>query len=726
MRMLTDLDSPEQGEPVAAGPVGLAAVFEPRRVALVGASDQPGKMGELFWRNLSSFPGDVIPVTASAATVDGRPAYPTLSDVDGEIDLAVVVVPAPAVPGVLRDAAAKGVRAAVVISGGFAETGPEGARLQDEMIAAAHDGGVRVVGPNCFGIQNCDLPLNASMAAGEPLGGGGITLATQSGAYGMAIYALGLDERTRFAKVYAAGNKADIADAEVLRYLRADPASRTLCFFLESLPDGRAFYEEARLTTPHKPVIVAKTGRSAAGARAALSHTGALAGRGAVGRAAFAQAGIIEARTGLEMMDVARALDAQPPPAGPRVAVITNSGGTGVELADLLAEEGLEVPELSAALQRELRACLPAFASARNPVDMTPVWTRFAELYPMLVERLARSGEVDAVVPVLLQRSALDEQVAIGVRDVVARLRADGVPVPVYVCWVAPRAARPNADLLAEAGVPCFDWPERTARALGHAARYGQARFEVRPSRPAPPRPPGLPFLEPGLLDAGAGAALLGAFDIPTVESVICETADGAAAAAVGLGFPVVAKALHPELVHKSDRGGVRVGLADHGDVQAAASELLDLAPGGRVLVQRQASGIEVVVGGIRDPQFGPAVMVGLGGVLVEVLGDVAFALAPLRADEARRLVERLQGFAALTGARGREAVDLDALARVVCAVGDLLVAVPEVAELDLNPVLGRAAGCVAVDWRIVVALPGSGAGPDSPCGGGEGTPSSS
>src|SRR6202022_1655973 len=226
----------------------------------------------------------------------------------------------------------------------------------------------------------------------------------------------------------------------------------------------------ARLTTPHKPVIVAKTGRSAAGARAAQSHTGALAGSGAVGRAAFVQAGIGEARSGLEMIDVARALDAQPVPAGPRVAIVTNSGGTGVELADLLAEEGLEVPELSAGLQAELRAHLPAFASPRNPVDMTPVWTRFAELYPLLVERLARSGEVDAVVPVLLQRSALDERVAIGVRDAVARLRADGVPVPIYVCWVAPRAARANADLLQEAGVPCFEWPERTARALGHPA----------------------------------------------------------------------------------------------------------------------------------------------------------------------------------------------------------------------------------------------------------------
>jgi acyl-CoA synthetase (NDP forming) len=702
MRVLTDRESF-----VPSGPTGLSAVFEPRRVALVGASDQPGKMGELFWRNLSSFPGEVIPVTASATTIGGCRAYPSLRHVDGDIDLAVVVVPAPSVPGVLHDAAAKGVRAAVVVTGGFAEAGPEGARLQGEMLAAAREGGVRVVGPNCFGLQNCDLPLNASMAAGEPRGGGGITLATQSGAYGMAIYALGIDERTRFAKVYAAGNKADIADSEVLRYLRGDTASRTLCFFLESLPDGRAFYEEARLTTPHKPVIVAKTGRSAAGARAAQSHTGALAGSGAVGRAAFVQAGIVEARSGLEMIDVARALDSQPLPAGPRVAIVTNSGGTGVEMADLLAEEGLDVPELSAGLQAELRAHLPAFASPRNPVDMTPVWTRFAELYPLLVERLARSGEVDAVVAVLLQRSALEEGVAIGVRDAVARLRADGVGVPVYVCWVAPRAARANADLLQEAGVPCFEWPERTARAVGHAARYGRARGEVGPSRTAPPRPAGLPTLTPGLVDAEPAARLLAAFGVPTVESVTCGTAAAAVHAAERLGFPVVAKAIHPELVHKSDVGGVRVGLGHREEVQRAAAELLELAPGARVLLQRQASGIEAVVGGIRDPQFGPAVMVGLGGVLVEVLADIAFALAPLGPDEARRLLGRLRGFPALTGARGRETVDLDALARVVSAVGDLLVAVPEVAEVDLNPVLATARGCVAVDWRVLVTAPG-------------------
>ncbi|KWX04719.1 hypothetical protein TH66_05815 [Carbonactinospora thermoautotrophica] len=683
----------------------LAAVFEPRRVALVGASDRPGTVGALLWRNLESFPGEVVPVTPSAASVAGRPAYPTLRDVEGEVDLAVVAVPAHAAAGVIRDASAKGVRAAVVISSGFAETGPEGARLQRELLAAARAGGVRIVGPNCLGVQNCDLPLNASLAPGLPGGGGGISLVTQSGAYGMAIYTLGLDERTRFAKVYAAGNKADVGDAELLRYLGSDTASHTLCFFCESLSDGRAFFEEACRVTPHKPVIVTKTGRSPAGARAALSHTAALTGQERLWRAALAQAGVTVARSGLEMLDAARALDTQPPPAGPRVAIITNSGGTGVELTDLLADEGLEVPELSPALQEELRRLLPAYASPRNPVDITPVWGRFTELYPALVDRLARSGEVDAVVPVLLQRAA-DEAVTRAVRDAAIKLRVDGVPVPVYVCWVASRATRAGADLLQEAGVPCFEWPERTARAIGHAARYGAARTRVRQRPSTPPRPAGLPTMPDGLLDADIAAAVLAAAGIPTVAHRTCATVAEAVAAAEALGYPAVVKVLHPSLPHKSDAGGVRLGLPDADAVAAAARDLLALAPGARVLVQPQAEGTEVVVGGVRDPQFGPTVAVGLGGVLVEVLDDVALALAPLSVAEAHHLITRLRGFAVLRGARGREPADLAALSHLVRAVGDLLAAVPEISELDLNPVLCGRDGCVAADWRIVVRRP--------------------
>jgi acetyltransferase len=571
-------------------------------------------------------------------------------------------------------------------------------------MAAARAGGVRIVGPNCFGVQNCDLPLNASLAAGTPRGGGGISLVTQSGAYGMAIHSLGLDEQIRFAKVYAAGNKADISDTELLRYLADDQASRTLCFFLESLPDGRAFYEAACQVTPCKPVIVAKTGRSVAGVRAAWSHTAGLAGSERVWRAAFEQAGVILARSGLEMMDVARALDSQPPPIGRRVAIITNSGGTGVELADLLADEGLEVPELSAKVQDALRPLLPPLASPRNPVDITPVWSRFAELYPLLVDRLARSGEVDAVVPVLLQRSAIEERVAVGVRDAVAGLRSDGVPVPVYVCWVAPRTSRPNADLLQQAGVPCFEWPERTARALGHAAHYGAARTRVRSPGQAPGPAPAR--LAPGWLDTDAAGQVLAGAGIPTVAGRTCANADEAGVAAEDLGYPVVAKVLHPTLVHKTESRGVRLDLHDLHAVQAAAADLLALAPGAAVLIQRQATGIEVVIGGLRDPQFGPTVLVGLGGVFVEAIDDVALGLAPLNREDAHGLLTGLRGYPVLTGARGADPVDLDALAAVICAVGDLLVAAPEIAELDLNPVLAGTDGCVAVDWRILVENP--------------------
>lgn len=692
---------------------GLDAVFAPRRIALVGASERAGTMGELFWRNLAGFPGDVVPVTPSSPSVGGVKAYPSLTSVDGDVDLAVVVVPAAAVPGVIREAAAKGVPAALVISGGFAETGPDGAALQDEVLSAARAGGVRIVGPNCFGVQNCDLPLNASMAAGLPPGGGGITLVTQSGSYGMAVHTLAVDERTRFAKVYASGNKADIGDAELLRHLATDAASRTLCFFLESLPDGREFCAAAGLArAAGKPVIVARTGRSPAGIRAARSHTAALAGRERIRRAAFEQVGVLVARSGLEMLDAARALDLQPPPAGNRVGIITNSGGTGVELTDLLGDEGLAVPELSAALQAELRPLLPPFASVANPVDITPVWRRFAELYPMLVDRLARSGEVDAVVPILLQRAATDQAVAMNVRDAVARVGSTGVTVPVYVCWVAPRSARSNAELLQEAGVPCFEWPERTARAVGHAVRYLNPHLPRGPHHSEPfgglqgardrySEPFGGRRLH---LDPDVGAGMLRDGGVGVVESVTCSDVPNALDAAEHFGYPVVCKVVHPDLVHRSDVGGVRLDLSDSAAVAAAASALFGLAPGARVQVQPQLSGVEVALGGLRDPEFGPVVMIGLGGIWVETMGDVAFGLAPVCLEGAQRLIGSLRGHGVLTGARGGEHADLDAVARALVAVGHLLLARPEIAELDLNPLLASPRGAVAVDWRITIA----------------------
>lgn len=663
----------------------LQPLFSPRRIALVGASERPGTLGNLLGRNLASFSGEVVVVRAGES----------LRDVEGEIDLAVVAVPGRAVPAVAADAAAKGVRAMVVLSGGFAETGPDGVALQAELVAAA--GPVRVIGPNCFGIQNCDLPLNASMAAGLPRGGGGISLVSQSGAYGMAIYTMATDERARFAKIIAPGNTADVTVAELLGELAADPASRTLCFLLESLADGRAFVEQARRAVPAKPVLVTKTGRSVAGARAATSHTAALASSAAVWRGVFRHAGIVEVGSGQELLDAARALDGQPLPAGRRVAVITNSGGVGVELTDLLADSGLSVPPLSAALQDKIRGMLPAFASPVNPVDLTPVWARYAELYSGLTDLLARSGEVDAVVPVLLQRAALDTATAEALRDAVAGLRADGVDVPVLVCWVAPREARPNADLLADAGVPCFDWPARTARALGHAYRYAQAR-----SRGAPPAPVPQPLREPAPTDPAGAAALLARFGVPTVQSTVCHSATEAVRAVPG--YPAVVKLADlARTPHRTDLGGVRLDLRNPDEVRAAATALLAAGP---VLVQQQLSGVEVVVGALRDPVFGPVVAVGLGGIWVEVLADVVFALAPLHRTQARELLTELRGYPLLTGARGRPPVDLDALADVVVGAGNALLAAGDLAGIDLNPVLATAEGAVAVDWKLLSSIP--------------------
>ena len=690
---------------------GLAAVFQPRRIALVGASDRAGTVGRLLWDNLADFPGEVLPVSQSA-TVGGRAAYPSLRDIPGEVDLAIIATPAASVPGIIRAAAGAKVTAAVVLSAGFAETGPAGSELQAEAVAAARAGGVRIVGPNCFGVQNADLPLNASIAAGTPPGGGGVSIVTQSGSYGMAVHALGQDEGLRVAKVFAAGNKADITDAELLSYLRQDPETRVICLILESITDARGFFDEACRATPVKPVIAVVGGRTGAGQRAAVSHTAALATDDAVRDAALRQAGVVRVRTGLQVLDAARALSGQPVPRGPRIAVVTNSGGTGVELTDLLADEGLAVPELSPALQEKLRELLPAYASAANPVDMTPAWHLFTTVYPAAIDLLARSGEVDVIVPVLLQRSA-SRDVAEAVRAAVSRLRADGIPVPVYVCWVAPRAADPHMSVLQEAGVPCFPWPQRAAQAVGTAVRCGRQVSQPR-GRGAPAgqwarqrlplthrRPePAVPGFR-GLLSAEGARELLVQAGVPMIETVRCHSPETAAAAAERLGYPVVVKVDHPDLTHKSDVGGVRLGLAGTEAVRTACADLLGLADRAAVLVQRQHAGIELLVGGIRDPEFGAMVVAGFGGVLVETQRDVQLAVAPVDVAYAVTMLRALRGAAVFRGLRGAQPTDLGPVANVIAAVSELMAATPEIAELDLNPVLVTPAACTAVDWRI-------------------------
>lgn len=678
--------------------MSLDSIFNPTRVALVGASDTPGKMGAVLWRNLSGFRGEVIPVTPSASHVGGVKAYPSLLEVEGDVDLAVLAVPARAAPRIARQADAKGVRAMVVLAGGFAETGAEGAALQEELAASA--GRVRVVGPNCLGVQNLALGLNASITTEGRLEPGGVALISQSGAYGMAIHTRGEEDHIRFGKVYSSGNKMNIWDHEVIEYLRDDPETTVICLLLESVPGGRQLAEAIRSTTPHKPVIVAKTGRSEAGSRAARSHTGALATDDVIFGAAMRQAGALPARSGLEMLDIAQLLSSQPHPRGNRAAIITNSGGMGVELVDLLSGVGVETPRLSSELRAQVAARLPAFGSADNPVDMTPVWARFAELYPWLIETLARSGEVDLIIPMLLQRAAMDTAALEGILDSVRKLGAEGLQVPVYACWVAPRAVRSNADPLQAAGIPCLEWPERTARAAGQTVRHA-----LRAPLPAPPesklRAP-VRRLSPGQMPAFPASELLAEYGIQTVETVTCRSLAEATVAAQSLQGPVVLKT-GASIAHRTEFGGVRLGLSTPGQVSAAFSELAAL--GQTVLVQPQLEGVEMVVGGLREATFGPVVMVGVGGTAIEVTGDVVFALAPVGFEEALGMLRSLRGYPLLTGFRGAEATAVRRLAQIVTSIGELLTGQPDIVEIDLNPVLVTARQAIAVDWKLTAEM---------------------
>jgi acyl-CoA synthetase (NDP forming) len=676
------------------------AAFTPRSVALVGASGKAGKHGHVLMKNiLAGYGGTVYPINPNEKEIEGLPAYPRVRDAPGPVDLAVIVVPPQMAPDVIDDCAAARVRAAVLLSGGFAETGPDGLALQNRLAAAARAGGVRLIGPNCFGLINVAARLNASLSIGLPEPGG-VSLFTQSGAYGMAAFSHSKGGGIGFAKVISAGNKADIDEVDVLRYFGDDPDTRVVAMFLESIRDGRALAEAARAITPRKPVIVLKTGRGQAAQRAAASHTAALAGDYAVAEAAMRQAGIRLVEDGLTLLDVAAALDRQPPLKGRRVAVITNSGGTGVELIDLMESQGLVAPKLSLGLESAIRQHLPAYGSAGNPIDVTTDWPRFAEMYGQSLKALLVSDEVDAVVPVLLQRSALMPEVTARVIAEVAAARRSGCEKPVHVCWVGAVEAEENRRALNGAGIPCHPWTARTALTLAHCRDV--------PARPAPPAPPPLPAPHgadgAGWLPAAGAFALLENAGVRMAPWRMAATADAAVAAAEALGFPVVLKAERPGLVHKTEAGAVCLGLDGAAAVRAAAQDFATRLGPGPLLVQKQMPrGVELVIGATRDPSFGPVVLFGLGGMWVEVLKDTALRMAPFGEAEAAAMIDGLRGRALLDGARGQPAVDRTALARLLAGVSVWLARAPWLAELDINPLIATPGGLVAVDARIRV-----------------------
>jgi acetyl coenzyme A synthetase (ADP forming)-like protein len=706
----------ERREQVAAT-AAMRAFFEPRAVAVIGASRRRGTVsGELFHNLLAAgFNGPVYPVNPKASVVQSVVAYTSVLDVPGPVDLAVLALPAPSVVEAAEECAAKGVRAIVVISAGFAETGPDGAQRQRELVAVCRAAGMRLIGPNCLGIVNTDpeVRLDATFGPIAPLPGR-VGFLSQSGALGLAIIdyanALGLG----LSSFVSVGNKADISSNDLLSFWEQDEQTDLVLLYLESFGNPRKFARIARRVARTKPVLAVKSGRSAAGARATSSHTGALlAASDVTVDALFDQAGVIRTDSLAELFDVASLLANQPIPAGRRVGIVTNAGGPGIMCADACEADGLEVVQLSPRLQASLADGLPAEAAVANPVDMLA--SAPPEHYRRTVELVAASGEVDAVIvifipPLPADTAAVDQ----AVQDAAAAARS----VPVL------NVVMSSADPRPEGGdgprLPRYQFPEDAARALVRAVEYGTWR--QRPEGQVPELPDvrhdeAAALLAAALAD-GPGprwlapeevARLLACYGVPIAEWRLAGSPEEAGAAAHELGGPVALKAVAPRLVHKSEAGAVRLGLAGAEAVQAAAAEMAAaVAAEGYTadgfLVQRMVGeGVELLVGVVNDASFGPVIACGAGGTAVELLKDVAVRITPLTDLGAEEMVRSLATYPLLDGYRGAARADVAALEDLLLRVSALVEAHPTIAELDCNPVKVLPDGVVVVDARVRV-----------------------
>ena len=690
-----------------AAAASLRPFFEPRAIAVIGANQEPGHIGSEIFRNLrdTGFTGALIPVHPTAGTIAGLTAYQRVTDIPQDVDLAVIVVRAAKVAAVVDDCLAKGVKALVVISAGFGEIGPEGQALQNELVEKIRAAGVRMIGPNCMGIMNTDPAFNVN-ATFSPIAPppGRIAFSTQSGALGLAILDYVKRLNIGISSFASIGNKADVSGNDLLQYWAEDPRTDVILLYLESFGNPRKFAEIARRVGRTKPILAVKAGRSGAGARAASSHTGARATSEVLVETMLRESGVIRTRTLEELFDAATLLAHQPVPGGRRVAIVTNAGGPAILAADACEANGLKVPVLSDATQRALRAFLPPAASVANPVDMIASAT--PEQYNEALRVVAADPGIDSLIAIFIPPLVTEpEAVASAIRGAALQISK-----PMLATFLGTQGLRPQL-----APVPSFAFPEAAAIALAHVTRYGE--WLRAPLHCAEPLPGEVRtairtvmetttteedrWLAPAECDAFLTAA-----GLPVVRSRTVTTVEDAVLAAREIGFAVVLKAVGKDIVHKSDLGGVRVGIASEQAVRDAFAAL-SLKLGDRldaVLVQAMVTGgVEMVVGGVNDPGFGPMVMCGTGGVLVDVLDDTAFAMCPLADADAKGLIERVKGRVRLRGVRGAPKADESAFRRLLVRVSQVLHACPEIREMDLNPVMVLPAGAVVADVRIRV-----------------------
>jgi acetyltransferase len=693
--------------------------FHPKTVAVIGATEKEGSVGRSMMVNLTqnAFGGKVFPINPVRETILDLKAYPNIASAPEPVDLAVIVTPAKTVPGLVDECVKAGVKAAIIISAGFKEVGPEGAELERQILEKAKSANMRLIGPNCLGLMNPVSGLNATFAADMALLGS-VAFISQSGALITAVLDWSLQEKVGFSSIISLGSMLDVNWGDMINYLGNDPQTHSIVIYMEAIGDARAFLSAAREVALTKPIILIKAGRTEASAKAASSHTGSLAGSDEVLRAAFARCGIMVVDHISHLFYAADTLSKQPRPKGPRLCVVTNAGGPGVLTSDALIEGGGQLANISPETLQALSAFLPSAWSHANPVDV--LGDADSTRYAKTLEQVIKDPNNDGVLVILTPQAMTTP--AETAKDLAVYHQVDGKPI--LASWMGGSSVQKGRELLSGAGIPNFPFPDTACRIFNYMWQYSanlKALYET-PALPqgsdAPDRAAARTLLQKArsegrtLLTEYESKKLLEAYGIPTVQTLLAGTADQAASMADSIGYPVVVKLNSTTLTHKTDVGGVRLHLENSSEVKKAFGEILDSITrlkgaqhfqGVTVQPMVKWEGYELILGSSLDPQIGPVLLFGSGGQLVEVYRDHALGLPPLNSTLARRMMEQTKVYKALGGVRGRKSVDLPALEQLMVRFSWLVAEQRWIKELDINPLLASPEGLVALDARVVL-----------------------
>jgi acetate---CoA ligase (ADP-forming) len=694
----------------------LAPFFSPEGVAIIGASSNPNKLSYGLFKNLTSygFTGQIYPVNPRAKEILGLQCYPTIAEVPDPVDLAVIALPAPLVKDVVKAIGERGIKAAIIISGGFKEVGSDGVDLENQILDIAHGFGMRIIGPNCVGTVDLYTGLNTTFIDGMP-DKGGIGFLSQSGAVLGGVVSLFIDKHVGFSHLASLGNEADVTETDVIEYLATDPNVTVIAAYVEEIRQGQRFIKLARGISHKKPIVLLKAGRTEAGARAVSSHTGSIAGSMSAYEAAFMQTGVITANSLNELFEIAMALDYQPAPKGKRTVLLTNSGGPAALASDALAFNGLTLQDLAPETKAALRQHLNPAAGVSNPVDM--LGGAAPKDYGMALRTLLADERVDSVIVILVPTSLIDP---VDIANQIVEV-TNSSDKPVLTCFIADKAIIGAREVLHDNHIPMYTAPESAARVMSAMYHYDQwlqnntkTEFpEIEVDRDA-----AAILMKEARGHDSLGEAdtrpLLDAYGIHVIKGVVAHSSDEAAIIAKDIGKPVALKIVSPDILHKSDVGGIVLHLNTPQAVAAAYDEMMTsiqaTLPQARLegaLVEEMAPpGSEVIIGMRRDPSFGPLIMFGMGGIYVELFKDVAFRVAPFDRNQAEQMIAETKAGTLLAGYRGQDKADIEAIVDAILKLSQLALDFPQIEEIEINPLLvgPEGQGAIALDGRVILS----------------------